>query len=198
MGQQDRVSRNKLYYAVILSGCINILLFGFTLWILGGISESISGNQVVAAMVTSEEDETFIKRVCEDLGLKSEVTVVIGPYYVYSFFSPLHNSRLNQLLTKYPIVVDPTDPTRRILMKESVYEKLNTDERRVVIAHEIWHIFSFIRNGHVSRPGIDTEIEANRFATRYISADILIGLYRKYSSGDDRIQLLINDLERQQ
>lgn len=198
MWQENGISRNKLYYAVMLSACINIGLFGVILSKLGNINESISSNQIVAAIVTSEEDEIFIKRMCEDLGLESEITVVVGPSYVHSFFSPSHNSRLNKLLAKYPIVVDPADPTRRILMKESAYEKLNTDERRAVIAHEIWHIFAFIQNSHVSRPGIDTEIEANRFATRYISANILIGLYRKYGSGDDRIRLLINDLKRQQ
>lgn len=195
MEQKEKYS--KFFYFSLISGLL--ANFGFllaSLYVLGDIRDTIAGNQIIASIVTSEEDETFIKRICDDLGLENRVSVVVGPYYIQSFLSPAHNYRLNRLLTKYPITVDPFDPTRRVLMKESVYKEATTEERRFLIAHEIWHIYQFIRNNNQPPPNTsDTEIEANRFATRYVQPDVPIGLYRKYGDGSEEVQRLIRELE---
>ena len=172
----------------------------FGVWIVSNlkdIKESLGGKKIVGSIVTNKEDEAFIKEVCDDLGLENEVTVVVGPYYVYNFFSPLHNHQLNGLLSQHPIVADPEDPTRKILMKESIYKELNAAERKAAIAHQIWHIYSYISNDNIAKPGINEEIDANRFAVNYVTPEVLINLYRKYGDGGPEVQILIKELDKQ-
>ena len=166
------------------------------LWSIGNPKESLMSDKIVASIVTSEEDEEFIRQVCEDLGLESEVTMIVGPYYVHSFFSPSLNYRLDRLLSRYPITVDPSDPTRRILINEFTYIESTADERKAAIAHEMWHIYSIIKNRHI--PGLNLETDADKLATNYVHADIVIGLLRKYGDSNSiDIQVRIGRLEKQ-
>ena len=187
------------FLATIISVACNLLLMVFGIWIVGNlnyIKESLGGKKIVESIVTNKEDEAFIKEVCDDLGLENEVTVVVGPYYVHSFFSPLHNHQLNGLLSQHPIVADPEDPTRKILMKESIYKELSAIERKAAIAHQIWHIYSYINNNNIAKPGVNEEINANRFTVKYVTPEVLISLYRKYGNGGPEVWTLISELEK--
>ena len=184
-----------LHLLLFVAFLINLPIGIFGLWSLGNIKESIASNNVVASMVTSEEDEEFIKKVCEDLGLENEITMIVGPYYIHSFFSQSQNYQLERLLSKHPIIVDPLDPTRRILMRESLYTEISKDERKAVIAHELWHIDSRSKGRYVS--DVNLEMEADRFAVRYIHPDVLIRLLRKYGNDSASIHIRIQNLERQ-
>lgn len=160
------------------------------------LKENIINKEIVASIVTSEEDQEFIRKICEDLGLKSKVTMFIDPYYVHSFFSPSLNYDLKNLLSEHPIVVDPRDPTR-ILMEKSIYGELSNSERRVAIAHSIGHIYIFIRDNGFVGPSRDFELQANRIATRYISPDSVINFYRRYGGNTPGVQVLIENLKTQ-
>ena len=197
MGWKNSKSCPNLACFMVISACLNLVLLFSLLWSVDNLKTSLVSNEVVASIVTNEEDEKFIKQVSKDLGLESEVVMIVGPYYVHSFFSPSQNYRLDRLLSRHPIVIDPEDPTRRILMRESIYIELTMKERRAVLTHEMWHIYSFIKEGRITAPNPDKEVEANRFAIKYVNPDILINLYRRYGDSDPEIKALIDDLERQ-
>lgn len=191
--------RLRLIHFLAVSACLNIVLVILFLLVMdiGNFKKDLKNDEVVASMVTRKEDEEFIKRVCGDLGIENEVMMIAGPYHVQSFFSPSQNYRLDHLLSRYPIVVDPLDPTRRILIKESIYAELAVEERQAVLAHEIWHINSFLKDGGFALLDTDKEIKANRFVVKYVRPGILIDIYRRYGGDTPEIQALINDLERQ-
>ncbi|HXK40646.1 MAG: hypothetical protein A3D52_00310 [Candidatus Taylorbacteria bacterium RIFCSPHIGHO2_02_FULL_44_36] len=166
------------------------------LWNFNDLRESIMSDEIIASIVTSEEDEEFIRKICEDLGLKSKVTMFIDPYYVHSFLGPSLNYDLKKLLSDHPIVVDRRDPTR-ILMEKSIYGELSDSERRVAIAHSIGHIYIFIRDNGMVGPSQDFELQANRIAIKYVSPDSVIDFYRQYGDNTPGVEILIDDLERQ-
>lgn len=165
------------------------------LWNFNDLKKSILNDEIVASIVTSEEDEEFIRKISKDLGLKSKVTMFIGPYYIHSFFGPSLNYDLRKLLSEHPIVVDLKDPTR-ILMEKSIYGELSESERRVAIAHSIGHIYIFIRDNGMMSPGHDFELQANRIAIKYVSPDSIIDFYYKYGGSTPDVSKLIEDLKR--
>lgn len=196
MGSGNIEKHPKLLYSFIIGTClVNLLILILIFLSIGDLKASMISSRIVSSIVVSKEDESFLKVVCRDLELESEVTIIVGPYYVPSFFSPHQNYKLDQLMTQYPVIVDPHDPTRRILMKESIYKELGAEEKRGLIAHEMWHIYSLIRG--IVKPDVTGAVEADRFAIRYVSPDILIDLYKKYGRDDVEIQILIAELEKQ-
>src|SRR3989344_8713623 len=112
MRWKNTKNRPNLIYFLIISACLNLLFMPLALWNFSDLREGIMSDEIIASIVTSEEDEDFIRKISEDLGLKSKVTMFIDPYYVHSFFGPSLNYDLKKLLSKHPIVVDPKDPTR--------------------------------------------------------------------------------------
>ena len=196
MWPKNARSYPSIIYFLTASACLNLLFTFFILWSVGDLKATMINNEVVASIVTSEEDNEFIRQICEDLGLRSKVTMFIDPFYMHSFFSPSLNYRLKNLLSEHPIVVDPKDPTK-ILMERSTYGKLSDSERRVAIAHSLGHIYIFIRDSGMVGPSHDFELQANRIAVRYVSPDSIIDFYRRYGDGTPDLQRLIEDLERQ-
>lgn len=195
--ENTRGQPRSLYFLVAVCLLISSAAFIVMFLRLSDLKESIVNNKMAGSIITSEEDESFIKKICRDLGLENEITIIVGPHYIPSFFSPHQNHKLDRLLTQYPVTVDPNDPTRKILMEESIYKELNAEQKRGLIAHEIWHMYSFIKNGYAPKLGINAAIEADRFAVRYVSPDILIDLYRTYGNSDPEIEILIDELEKQ-
>jgi len=191
-----RKSRPNLVYCLIVSACLNFFLIPITLWNIRNLKENVMNDKIIASIVTSEEDEEFIRKICEDLGIKNKITMFIDPYYIHSFFAPSLNYDLRELLSRHPIVVDPKDPTR-ILMEKSIYGELNDSERRVAIAHSIGHIYIFVRDNGMVSPSHDFELQANRIAVRYVSPDGIIDFYRRYGDNTPGVEILIDDLERQ-
>lgn len=196
MGMEKKESYPKLLYALAVSVFLNFLILIFILWSMDDLKASLMKDKIVASIVTSEEDEEFIRQICEDLELKSKVTIFIGPYYVHSFFNPSLNYELKKLLSEHPIVVDPKDPTK-ILMERSTYGELSNSERRAAIAHSIGHIYIFIRDNGLVSPSHDFELQANKIAIKYVSPDSIIDFYRRYGDNTPGTQTLIDDLERQ-
>lgn len=197
MWRLNTINNPKLVYSLIISACLNLLLMPLALWNFVGLKENILNEQTTASIVTSVEDEEFLRKVSEDLGLENEIIIVIGPRYVNSFFSLSLNNQLDKLLSEHPIIMDPADPTRRILIEKNIYDKLSVAERQAAIAHSVGHVYSFIKNGYVAKPRLESEIEANGIAIRYVNPNILINLYVKYGSDYDLAPILIDDLERQ-
>lgn len=193
-----RRDRPPFLYFFIFSAFLNLFFIFFFFQSGNELKESLMSKEVVASIDTSTEDEEFIRKVSEDLGFESEVVMVIGPYFVPSFFSQTQNYRLNQMLSKYPIRIDPDDPTRRILMEESIYNKLPREFRHAALAHEIGHIYFLVKDGPtVAQLDPDFELKADRIAIRYVSPKTLIDLYRQYGSNTTDIQKRIEVLERQ-
>lgn len=185
-------------YLLAVFICLNFIFMFLILHDIGDLKEGLASNKIVASMVTAREDEEFIKNVCDDLGLKNEVVMIVGPYYVQSFFERSKNYYLSRLLSKYPVLVDPEDPTGRILMRESIYSELTPEERRAILAHELWHIHALVKEGpKFAGFNINKEFKANRFAAQYVNPDVLIKLYRKYGDGSAEVQRLIDDLGEQ-
>jgi len=196
MKWENAKSHPKLIYFFVISACLNLLLIPSILSNFYGLKDSIFNDEIVASIVTSQEDEEFIKEMCEDLGIDSEITMVIGPYYIHSFFSQTRNYHLNRLLSKYPIVIDPKDPAGRILMEESTYIKLSKEHRHAALAHEIGHIYMVIEDGPIAQFDPDREFKANRIAARYVSPDSIIDFYRTYGDNTPGVNELIEDLEK--
>ena len=73
----------SLYLLIAGVTCLNLFFIALMLWSLGNIKENLLNNKVVASIVTSEEDSRFLKQVSGDLGIKNEVVMVEGPYYVH-------------------------------------------------------------------------------------------------------------------
>ncbi|MBI2674620.1 MAG: hypothetical protein HYX22_02695 [Candidatus Yanofskybacteria bacterium] len=186
----------KLIYFLIISACLNLVLLPPALWNMRNLKESLMSDKIIASIDTSAEDEEFIRKISEDLGLKSKITMFIDPYYEHSFFSPYLDYDIKKLLSEHPIAVDPKDPSR-ILMEKSIYGELNDSERKVAIAHSIGHIYIFIRDNGMVGPRQDFELQANRIILKYVNPNDIINFYHKYGSHTPGVQTLIDDLERQ-
>ena len=198
MGTENTRGQPKfLYFLVAICILVSSTVLVLMMWRLNDLKESIVNNKIVASIVTSREDEKFVKKLREELGLKGEVAIIIAPRYDHSLFSPLQTYELGRLLSQHPIRSDPNDPTGKILMQESIYKELSDVERRAAIAHQMCHIYSFVKNGNIAKPGIGEEIEANQCTIKYESPDILIGLYQRYGGDYPSTQILIDELKRQ-
>jgi len=192
----EEEKRSKLVWFLAVSTCLNFFLLLVVLWALSGLSKDLTNNKVIASVATSYEDEEFIGQVCRDLGIESEIVVIIGPYYLRNFFNTSLNYQMSRLLSDYPTLADPTDPTRRILMKESIYLELTPEEKQAILAHEIWHIYSLIQEGPLAILGVGGDVDADNFATKYIHPDVLIGLLLKYGDPNSpNVKARIRNLE---
>ena len=186
----------KFFYlfTVALACLANFLLLVLIYSNIRDLRASLSNNKISGSIVTSEEEELFVKKLCEDLGINNEINIIVGPSYVPSFFSPLQNYYLNHLLTQYPVIVDPLDPTGRIFMGELIYKELDAEQKKGLIAHEMWHVYTKIKG--VVKPGIQGAIEADMFVIQYVNPDVLINLYLKSCKNDPEIQILIANLKK--
>lgn len=114
------------------------------------------------------EHEILLFMIREDLRIPRnlEVKIMIGPYsnivdegeFIYS---------------THPFIL-------LVLLNESFYQNLNSDEKIALISHELGHLVNgVIFLSYTSDTMIRLQIEADTYATKYINAEAMISVLNK-------------------
>jgi|SRR3989344_4040527 len=148
--------------------------------------------EIVATQETNEIEVSFVNRVKTDLKLDKKVLVLIGPY------KRLYGDNFSYQLRKHLVFVEQSQATEElflILFDKTFHDQLNQESINGILAHEMWHIFTLASDK--AKPGPREETDADDFAVRYVSPDILMALYQAYEGDNSMKEVKISNLEKQ-
>ncbi len=193
MGLKERGANKQLWLyilaVILLAQLPSIFIFAQ----VSKMQKAIKHYDEILALETADNaDIEFIAQLKRELGLSQDVQILIGPYKkvygnTFKYRSERHLAFVEQSLT--------TKETFLILFDKMFYHELDWEQRRAVLAHEMWHV-SGLASG-TTKPDLNEELNADNYASRKVRPKILIDLYNQYEGDGRRKEAKINNLERQ-
>lgn len=192
MPGEPRTSRSLVFWIVLIVSIAQIPS-GFLFYRVSEIQDAIANyNDILASEVADNADIEFIARLKEEAGFSQDIQILVGPY------RRLYGDSFKYRLEKHLAFVEQSQTMKEtflIFIDKTFYGELDQEQRKGILAHEMWHIFSLAK-GFI-KPRIAEEIDADNYAVRYVSTETMVGLCIRYE-GDDLVRgIRIDNLERQ-
>lgn len=149
-------------------------------------------NEILASSAADNADIEFIAQLKKEAGFNHDIQILIGPY------RRLYGDSFKYRLEKHLAFVEQSQTTKEtflILIDKTFYSELDKEHRKGILAHEMWHIFS-LSKGFI-KPRTNEELDADNYAVRYVSADIIMDLCKRYEGDEWMKKLRTENLKRQ-
>ncbi len=153
--------------------------------------------------VPSLDEMIFTKELKSKMNLKNDVVISVGPYHAFRSFL------LGDNYTSIKIDTDLINSAYLfysagvyyLMFDYEFYKRLSEEERRLVIAHELWHAYRFENEGvrvHYLPTGeaVQEEIRADNFASNYIKPEIILQFLNVYCNDKEERDARINNARK--
>ena len=148
-------------------------------------------NDILASEVADNTDIEFIAQLKKEAGFSQDIQILIGPY------RKLYGNSFKYQLEKHLAFVEQSQTMKEtflIFIDKTFYGELNHEQRKGILAHEIWHIFSLAKR--FIKPSNAEEVDADNYAIRYVSVETMTDLCKQYEGDEMTRDIRIKNLER--
>lgn len=190
MSKEPGINKWLWFYvlvAILIAQLPSACIFGE----VSEMQEAIKRYDEILALETADKaDVEFVAQLKREANLSQDVQIVIGPY------KRMYGNTFRYRLERHLVFVEQSLATKEtflILFDKTFYYELNGEKRKAVLAHEMWHVFS-LANGTM-RPELNEELDADNYASQYVSPEALIELYEKYEGDSKRREAKKKNLE---
>lgn len=127
---------------------------------------------IMGKKLDNSESAEIIKQIKSDLKIAAEIIVLEGPY--------LFAARLPA--ASFPVFERDGYTTAKfyILVDSEFYKSLKSEEKKAVIAHEMWHF-------NDTQVIMQTQINADTFAAKYVGPQPVIDIINRLASPESRV-----------
>ncbi len=131
----------------------------------------ITREEIFALGIPDTENHTFITEIKKDLKIEGiDVKILFGPY--------LHTTGSGMLVIS-------NKPLRyHVLLDKNIYDQLEAQEKKALIAHEMGHILNKTTYQDDKETTINMQVEADNYAALKTSPDTVINLLKKIFSAE--------------
>lgn len=192
MGQEAKLSKWALLWIILISLASQLLGIFLIFKIMEVRNFVMRSDGIFASEEADSTDLIFINNLKDEAGFGQDINIIVGPY------KKLYGDNFKYRLEKHLVFIEQAQSVREtflILFDKSFYYELSHEQRKGVLAHEMWHIFNLSKG--LIRPRVDEEKDADNYSIRYVSIDVISDLCRQYE-GDKLIKKIrIENMERQ-
>ena len=193
MGLKERGSGKRLWIYVLIAVILAQLPSFFVFSKMSEIQEAIKRyDEILAVKQADSADVEFIAQLKREANLNQEVQILVGPY------KRVFGNDLKYDLEQHLVIVRRSETEKEtflILFDKALYRELDGEHRKALLAHEMGHIINLVSGTRI--PGLDEELNADNYASRYVRPEVLISLYEQYEGDGPSRNAKIKNLERQ-
>lgn len=192
MGQETQLSKWALLWVILISLVSQLPGIFLIFKVVEARNVIIRSDYIFASEAADNVDLVFINNLKDEAGFSQDINIIIGPYKKF------YGDNFKYRLEKHLVFIEQAQRVKEtflILFDKSFYEELDHEKRKGVLAHEMWHIFTLSKG--LIRPPIDEEKDADNYAARSVSIDIMLDLCRQYEGNKLIRKIRIENMERQ-